>query len=74
MERAFSAPFFNEVALTTPHRASALLDRLRAKGIEGGLDLGRFYPDLDRTILVCVTETKSEADIDRAVQAWKEVL
>jgi glycine dehydrogenase subunit 1 len=74
VKRAFSAPFFNEVALTTPHKASTLLDRLRAKGIEAGLDLGRFYPDLDHAVLVCVTETKSEADIDEAVQAWKEVL
>ncbi|MSS72063.1 MAG: aminomethyl-transferring glycine dehydrogenase subunit GcvPA [Candidatus Latescibacteria bacterium] len=74
VERAFSAPFFNEVAVTTPHKASVLLDRLRAKGIEGGLDLGRFYPDMDRSVLVCVTETKSEADIEKAVQAWKEVL
>ncbi len=74
VKRTFSAPFFNEFTVTTPRRASVLLARLRAKGIEAGLDLGRFYPDLDHSILVCVTETKSDEDIEKAVAAWREVL
>ena len=72
--RTFSGPFFNEFAVTTPRKASALLGKLRTKGVEGGIDLGRFHPELDRAILVCVTETKSEQDIEKAVTAWREVL
>jgi glycine dehydrogenase subunit 1 len=74
VERAYAGSFFNEFAVTVPRPAAEVLERLRAKGIEGGADLGWFHPDLERTVLVCATETKTEADLDRAVRAWKEVL
>jgi glycine dehydrogenase subunit 1 len=42
-----------------------LLSALLAQGIIGGLDLSEFYPELGPALLVCATETKTSADIER---------
>jgi len=64
--RAFSAPVFNEVAIRVPAgtTASAVLGALEAQGILGGIDLGRWYPELADCILMCATELTTEAEID----------
>jgi glycine dehydrogenase subunit 1 len=61
----FSAPFFNEFVVKVPVDAEKLLGALREERIIGGLDLGRFYPELRNHLLVCVTETVGRAPIDR---------
>ncbi|HTL92478.1 MAG TPA: hypothetical protein VL176_09030, partial [Steroidobacteraceae bacterium] len=42
-----------------------VLGALAARGVIGGLDLAGFYPELGNALLVCATETKTGADIDR---------
>lgn len=74
VELAFGGPFFNEFVLRVPIPARDAIDRLRPRGIAAGLDLGRFYPDLENALLVCVTETKTDEEIDRLADAWREVL
>jgi glycine dehydrogenase subunit 1 len=69
----FSGPTFNEFVVETDRKAAEVLASLRARGIAAGLDLGRFHPDLERCVLTCVTEARTEADIDRLVAAWREV-
>jgi len=46
------------------------LERLRREGILGGLPLARFYPELNRHLLVTVTEMNTKEEMDR----WAEVL
>lgn len=46
---------------------------LLERGIYGGLDLSRTYPDLGQSALYCVTEVHSQGDIDRLVENLKEV-
>ena len=73
MKMAFSGPFFHEFVIETtiePARVNALLLNDQ---IIGGLDLARFYPELDHHLLFCVTETKSKADIDRLVARLGEI-
>ncbi|MDQ7785217.1 MAG: aminomethyl-transferring glycine dehydrogenase subunit GcvPA [Desulfomonilaceae bacterium] len=60
----FDSPTFNEFVIRLPDNASSTYDRLMDKGIVPGLPLGRFYPELEDHCLVCVTETKSKADLD----------
>jgi glycine dehydrogenase subunit 1 len=67
------APFFNEFVVTCPASARALCDALEGKGILAGLPLGRFYAGMERELLVCVTETKSTADIERLAAALGRV-
>jgi glycine dehydrogenase subunit 1 len=45
---------------------------MRDAGILGGLDVSAFSPELEGCLLVCATETKSDADIDRYVQALRD--
>jgi glycine dehydrogenase subunit 1 len=51
-----------------------VLKALSARGIHGGLDLAPYYPELGNALLVCATETKTSADIERYAQALTEVL
>ena len=71
VERKFAGPTFNEFVLETDQKASQVLAALRSKGVEAGIDLGRFYPELDRCILTCVTEMRTEAEIGQLVDAWR---
>ncbi|MCP3676272.1 MAG: glycine dehydrogenase, partial [Deltaproteobacteria bacterium] len=38
------------------------------KGILGGFNLKRFYPELSRHILLCVTEMNSRDDMDTLIE------
>ncbi|MGA3072536.1 MAG: aminomethyl-transferring glycine dehydrogenase subunit GcvPA [Bryobacteraceae bacterium] len=64
----FSGPFFNEFVVSTAEPEainSALLD----KKIIGGLPLGRFYPELADSMLLCATEMSRRNDMDEVAQA-----
>jgi glycine dehydrogenase subunit 1 len=69
----FSGASFNEFVVETTRPAQEALGALRGKGIAGGIDLGRFYPELDRCVLTCLTETKTGTDVTRLVDAWRDV-
>jgi glycine dehydrogenase subunit 1 len=72
-EVAFDAPVFNEFVLRVPGPASGVLDALREHHIVGGLDLGRFYPELADCILMNATELTTPVEIGRLVTALREV-
>ena len=50
-----------------------MLEALAAKDILGGYDLSTDYPDFGDALLVCATETKTEADIDAYVEAMRSI-
>ncbi|WP_297364345.1 aminomethyl-transferring glycine dehydrogenase subunit GcvPA [Acidiferrobacter sp.] len=58
-------PFFHEVVVRLPVPVPEVLRALEAQGILGGFALGEFYPALTDSLLMCATETKTEADIAR---------
>jgi glycine dehydrogenase subunit 1 len=68
----FSAPFFNEFVVKTPQPASAITKRLLDKKIVGGLALDAYYPEMDHSLLLCVTETTKKDAIDNLVAALAE--
>ena len=71
-ELAFSGPFFNEFAVRpTLCSASEVNDRALGRKIIGGLDLGRFYPELAGTLLACATETAKRAEIEGYADCFK---
>ena len=72
-EAVFDGPVFNEFVLRVPGPASGVLEALREHGIVGGLDLGRFYPELADCILMNATELTTPAHIARLVTALREV-
>jgi glycine dehydrogenase subunit 1 len=69
--RPFGAPHFNEFVVRVPGNAEELLAALRAEKIIGGLNLGKFYPELANHLLVCVTESVSKAAMDRMVRIYR---
>jgi glycine dehydrogenase subunit 1 len=65
---AFAEPFFNEFVLRLPMRPEDLIRRMQSRKIIPGFSIKRFYPELDDAILVCVTEMKSRAKIERLAE------
>jgi glycine dehydrogenase subunit 1 len=61
----FSGPYFHEAVLQLDRPVAPVLKGLSSRGILGGLDLSGYFPELGNALLVCATETKTAADIDR---------
>ncbi len=74
VKKVFSATHFHETALHLEKPADEVLKALMQKGILGGYDLSKDYPELGNAILVCTTEMRSEEDIDAYAKALQEVL
>ena len=70
----FSGPRFHEAVVSVDVSVKDLLTGLAARGIAGGFDLTRHYPELGNAMLVCATETKNEQDIDEYVEAFRDVV
>ncbi|MCP5126682.1 MAG: aminomethyl-transferring glycine dehydrogenase subunit GcvPA [Gammaproteobacteria bacterium] len=69
VSQAFNRPVFHEAVLKLPRPADEVLDGLLARGILGGFDLSNEYPELGHALLVCATETRTEADLQRYAEA-----
>jgi glycine dehydrogenase subunit 1 len=74
VKSVFSAPYFHETVVQLNLTETNVLQQLAAKGIQGGLALGDFYPELSNCLLVCATETKTAADIHRFAQQLRDVM
>lgn len=70
----FERPRFHEAVLRLERPAAEVLEALAARGIVGGFDLASDYPELGQALLVCATETKTEADLDIYARTLGEVL
>jgi len=70
----FDAPSFNEIVVRVPAPAAEILRVLQSRGIIGGLDLGRFYPDLADCILMNATELTTSAQIAQLAGALKDAV
>ncbi len=69
--------YVNEFTVVLPRDARAVVRELADRGILGGVSLGRLYPHaeaLSHGMLVCATETTTDADITALVSALSEVL
>ncbi len=71
---AFDTPFFHEAVLRLDRPVAPVLAELAARGVLGGYDVSADYPELGDALLVCATETKTEADIRCYAEAMAEVL
>jgi glycine dehydrogenase subunit 1 len=65
----FSGRFFNEFVVRTEGKSPEEINKaLLRKKIIGGLPLGRFYPELADSVLLCATEMTKRADMDALVE------
>jgi len=68
--------FFNEFTVRLPVPAAQAVEQMAQMGILGGVPVSRLLPgqpDFENLLLVTVTETNSDADVDRLVAALKEI-
>lgn len=69
----YSAPFFKEFVVETPFSLDLINKKLFENNILNLLDLGVYYPELKNNLLICVTEKRTKDEIDRLVNALKEI-
>ena len=62
---AFPGPFFHEVVYKISGPLASIQQQLAQAGIQAGLNLSSYYALLQDHLLVCVTETKNDADIQQ---------
>ncbi|MEJ2509201.1 MAG: aminomethyl-transferring glycine dehydrogenase subunit GcvPA [Gammaproteobacteria bacterium] len=62
--KVFERPIFHEAVLRFELPVADLMRALSAQNIVAGVQLGDDYPELGDCLLVCATETKTEADLD----------
>jgi glycine dehydrogenase subunit 1 len=68
-------PHFREFVIRFEETKSVaeINQALLLRGILGGVDLTAEFPELGNSALTCVTEVHTQADIDRLVEALREV-
>jgi glycine dehydrogenase subunit 1 len=64
----FNGEYFHEMVLDLGQPVAPVLERMAANNVNGGYDLGKMDPELKTCILICVTETKTEADLERYIE------
>jgi glycine dehydrogenase subunit 1 len=76
LERPLAFPeaaSFKELVVRVDGNANEVVRAARARGVHPGYALGRDYEGMDDALLVCVTEKRSPADIDRLAEVLSEV-
>ncbi|NLG34204.1 MAG: aminomethyl-transferring glycine dehydrogenase subunit GcvPA [Lentisphaerae bacterium] len=71
--RRFEGPFFNEFVLECPVPAERVVKALGKDGLLAGVPMGRFDRTLKNSLLVCVTELRTDEELDRYAAALKKV-
>lgn len=70
-EKVFDGVHFNEVVIRCPD-AQKITDRLLHHGMQGGLPLAQWYPELSNSLLFGITEVHSDAHIKQLLSIMKE--
>ena len=70
----FSRPFFHEIVVTLPCPTTTILEGLEQHGISGGFGLDLHYTELQNSLLICVTETRTEVDRELLIQTLATLL
>ncbi len=69
-----SAPTFNEFTVCLPEDASDVAAEMIKRGFVAGFPLGRYYPGMEKYLLVAVTEKRTKAEIDCYAKNLNEIL
>ncbi|MBC8016211.1 MAG: aminomethyl-transferring glycine dehydrogenase subunit GcvPA [Sporomusaceae bacterium] len=64
----FEASYFKEFIIRCPKPIAQINEELLQEKMIGGLDLGIYYPELKNCMLLCVTENRTQDDINRLVR------
>ncbi len=67
-------PTFNEFVIELPVKADKITQKMQDKGFIAGFPLGRFYDNMEKHLLVAVTEKHTKQQIDRYAKALELLL
>lgn len=67
-ELVYDGPSFNEFIVKVTKPVKEINQQLLTKGIIGGYDLGRDFPELEKHMLVAITELRTKEEIDAFVK------
>ena len=62
--KVFDRPLFHEAVLKFDKPVDEIIHAMSEQGIVAGIKLQDEYPELENCLLVCATETKTEADLE----------
>ncbi len=68
VRKLFHRPLFHEAVFEFDLPVADVMRALSAQGIVGGVALEEYYPELGNCLLVCATETKTQADIENYIE------
>lgn len=74
VEVVFKRPFFHEIAIRLQQPVEHVIRAMADNNIQAGYALGEYYTELHDCMLVCVTETKSKADIEYYAKTLATIL
>jgi glycine dehydrogenase subunit 1 len=74
VEPVFASHFFHEFVVRLPKPIDEILKILAKKNLQAGYNLKISYPELGECLLICVTETKTPADIQNFIEQLREIL
>lgn len=74
VELVFSAPYFHEALVRLPCPTAGILTAMQQQGIAAGYPVDEHYPNLHNTMVICATEKRTPADIERYVSALRLAL
>jgi glycine dehydrogenase subunit 1 len=63
VRKLFDRPYFHEAVFEFDIPVNQVMQALSEQSIVGGISLEQYYPELGNTLLVCATETRTQADI-----------
>jgi glycine dehydrogenase subunit 1 len=74
IEPVFNRPAFHETVIRLPVSVDTILQALSKNKIQGGFSLTKSYPELGECLLVCVTETKTQKEMDYFTEKLAEIV
>jgi len=74
VEPLFDGPRFHDAGIRLDRPVEPVLQALAVRDILGGYDLSREFPELGNALLVCATETKTQADLEAYASALQEIM
>jgi len=69
----FDRALFHEFVIRFDLPVKEVMRALSAQGIVGGVMLEEYYPELTNCLLICATETKTDADLDSYVDNLQRI-
>ena len=67
-------PTFNEFLITLPIDPRTVISRMLDRGYAAGFPVARYYPELDKSLLVAITEKRTKQEISIFAEMLEDVL